>query len=565
LLCPFDSHPPIFTHQFKQQTHTDTDHMSLPLFDASKCADISLSRNILDVNKRAYSRGPTRKRRKKKPIKRIRRKVAKGAPTAPLNFLAAAAATEIVQLTWDDPQDKFLTYTIERRQRSEIRDRWTVIKAGLAGNTYLDKNCFVGVTYHYRIFATDEAGRDGHVSKPVNASSASCFVHFKRLWNRANTETDAIKANPNLSPYERFSQLLDNLCLVKAFQASRQGDPDVNERESRISAVFDQTKVATEELIISDAFAVFAHLQVIPTYLHQKGLPKDTRDVLLASLRPDALREAFDVFEFAGIDLLKTLAGYIYTTACRKLVNVIASDKSINSECEHNSKAERAARANGPSKSQRFSTRIDAEAAFNGQVRVIEFAEHTDATQSYESRAVAGGSSPRTPEEKAAAKQFKQDNAAKERGLVQALDGTFRGYKDPDTGSPYSTYTPDEVIVPDESRHVIPQVITSAAELADASPRDFALSYELVFNQVPDVGKEYLQKRFVDEMTHGEIAEQFEGSSDKKSVRRIERLGASTLAQAKATLVNHKPPGMTANLIQDAFIELHRKESEMTP
>jgi hypothetical protein len=536
--------------------------MSLSLFDASKPADISLGRNILDINKRAYySREPTRKRRKKKPIKRARRKVAKGAPKAPLNFRASAAATEIIELSWDDPLERLFTYTIERRQSSEIRNKWVVLKAGLAGNTYLDRNCFVDVTYHYRIFATDESGKDGHISKPAKAGSANCFVHFKRLWNRANQETETIKANPNLSPYERFGQLFDNLCLIKAFQAVRQGDRDAGERESRASAVFIQTKEATEEAIISNAFEAFAHLQDIPPYLdersHQESLPKAARDYsLTASLRPAALREAFDVFYFAGVDLVKKMSGLIYVTACRKLVDVIATDRSIINLCEHNSKQDRAAKAPRP-----FTICVDAEATFNGEARVVEF----DDPLPYEPAAAEGDVSPDkgngfarvllTEDEKATRKLFLADNFFRDRGEGKALEGILRGYKDEGTGSPYSTYMPEEAITPDESHYVIPQVITSAAELADASPRDMAVSYELIFNQATDTGREYLQKRFIDEMTHRAIAEQLEGSSDKKSVRRIERLGASTLAQAKATLTSPIPPGMTAPLLLEAIIK----------
>jgi hypothetical protein len=542
--------------------------MSLPLFDASKAASFSLKRNILDINKAAH------KRRKKKPIKRIRRKVAKGAPKAPLNFRAVAAATEIIELTWDDPQDRLFTYTIEHHQGSEVRSKWKVLKAGLAGNTYLDKNCFVDVTYYYRIFATDESGRDGHMSKPAKSGSANGLGHFKRLWNRANAQTETIAANPDLLPYERFTQLFDNLCLVKAFQASRQGDRDAGERESRASAVFIQTKEATEEAIITNAFGAFAHLHDIPTYLdeksYQKSLPKETRDFALAdSLRPAALREAFDVFYFAGVDLVKKMGGLIYVTACRKLVDVIASDKNINNECEHSSKKDREARAKDPSKPQRFNKRADPDAAFNdGKVRVLEFADHTfykpadEPSTGKHANAAEGSSSYRsllTAEEKATRVAFIADSKAKEWGELGAFDGTTRGYKDKDSGAgtPRRTYTPDNMIVPDESMYVIPQIVASAADLADATDRDCAVSYELIFGQLPDLGRNYIQKRFFDEMTHGEIAMQSEGSSDKKSVRRIERLGVSTFAQAKAALVNHKAPvaHMTAPVLLEAIIE----------
>jgi fibronectin type 3 domain-containing protein len=559
----------------KRQTH-QANNNSAPLSDRDWMPDVLSEPSVFDSPEAEEPDDPCLELLDRKRVKRQRRVVVAGAPAKPTNFTAKAVSSTQIDLTWDEPASantSFLTYTVDRRVPSGHGSyKWLSQVKELTSNVFIDINAHYNFTYQYRVYATDENGRDGHYSKIAAATAFASLSEdpIKRLWLRVRAEINKRGLN------------LELLCMDKALLASRKHDKDRDEAENRAIGVFVLTKQATEEKIIGDSAKEHEPRQVVKEYLGLRNLSKcdqkNNHESALAELRPQALDAALAAYALAGADLLTKYAGYVYSTAVDKLADEIQRDRSIHNLCEHNSKEDRAKRAAKRQWDIPLTTRVHADAAFGGSVLSLPvFAEISAETDGY-----ATGNEfyvrVLTAEEKAARSKFLKESHLKERSTAKLLHENFDTYghedrdqeDDPDSSRRQSagTYTPANTITPDIAESLTPTVIRSLEDLDNALENEAVCDIEATLAVIDATSsnniKAFVDKRFVKEMTLPELAEEYEGSSDKAAIQRIARLEKRTLADIKEKLISYKPPGMTANLLQDAFIELHHKENEAT-
>lgn len=539
---------------------------SEPLSDRPWMPDISAEPNFFDLPETAEFDDNCVILLNRTRVKRQRRVVVEGAPKRPTDFTAKAISHTQIDLTWDEPAEagtSFLTYTVERRHPSGYGSyKWVPQVKELTGSVYIDINAHYDFTYEYRVYATDEGGRDGHYSRIARAKAFASLTAdpIKRLWIRVRAEIKKHGLN------------LELLCMDKALLVSRKFDKDVDEAENRAIGVFVLTKQATEEKIISDAAKDHEPRQVVKAYLRLRNLNEcdqsENHDAVLAELRPQALDAALAAYALTGIDLLTKLAGFIFTTAKLKLVDEIQRDRSIHNSCEHNSKEDRAKRAALRQWDIPLSTRMHEAAAFNGSVLTLPVLaeESFDISTLEEIPEIA-----LTSVEKAARKRFIRESGPKERSLTKAIRGNFDAYghedrdqeDDPESRRQSSdTYTPANSVTPDIVETINPTVIRNVQDLDNALENDAFWDIEATLVAIDHTSsndaKIYIDKRFVKEMTHPELAKEYEGSSDKAATQRIARLEKRTLARIKENLIGYKPPGMTTNILRDALIEAER-------
>lgn len=91
------------------------------------------------------------------------------APAQPKN-MAATASTASVQLTWTMGTEKDLAgYMVARTEKG--KDDWNTIARGLTEPLYVDNTCKQGVTYIYKVVATDEADNRSAFSETVEGTA----------------------------------------------------------------------------------------------------------------------------------------------------------------------------------------------------------------------------------------------------------------------------------------------------------------------------------------------------------------------------------------------------------
>ena len=88
-------------------------------------------------------------------------------PAAPSSLAAAAASSTQVNLTWADNSYDETGFAIDRSTTSDVSSGVTTITRGANTTSYSDTGLTAGITYHYRIRATNNAGTS------ANSTSAS--------------------------------------------------------------------------------------------------------------------------------------------------------------------------------------------------------------------------------------------------------------------------------------------------------------------------------------------------------------------------------------------------------